>query len=214
VALKRAVWCQAMAAGRLLGAGVLGHSLGALTDGVLGQFSRQKQTDSGLDFSAGDGGPTVVVGQTGGLGSDPLEDVVDKRVHDAHGLAADASVGVNLLHHLVDVDGVALPPPPAALVLATTTCGLCLGGGLLRSLRCWFGSHDCKLTVLPNRPRILLYRASVLQKVSSRFAPPFRAWRTTRGGVSLGLRYSHAIQVRILLSFVLPTFILIASSSR
>ena len=186
---------QVKTADRLLGAGVLGHSLGSLTDGVLGQFTGQQKTDSGLDLSAGDGGPAVVVGQTGSLGSDPLEDVVDKRVHDAHGLAADASVGVHLLHHFVDVDGVALPPPLAALAtLARRASGLCLGGGLLRSLRCWFGSHvDCKLTVLPNRLRILLYRATVLQTVSSRLCPPIRTWRTTGGGGGLSV---HCIDER------------------
>jgi len=30
-----------------------------------------------------------VVGQLGGFIGDPLEDVVDKRVHDTHGLAGD-----------------------------------------------------------------------------------------------------------------------------
>ena len=39
----------------LLAAGVLGDSLGTLADGVLGEFTGQKETDSGLDLSAGDG---------------------------------------------------------------------------------------------------------------------------------------------------------------
>ena len=66
----------------LLAAGVLGDGLGALTHGVLGQLSGQKQTDSGLDFSAGDGGLPVVVGKTRGLGGDALEEVIHERVHD------------------------------------------------------------------------------------------------------------------------------------
>ena len=41
--------------GSLLGAGVLGHSLGSLGHGVLGQLSGQKETDGSLDLSAGDG---------------------------------------------------------------------------------------------------------------------------------------------------------------
>ena len=114
----------------LLGAGVLGHSLGSLRYGVLGQLTGQEETDSGLDLSAGDGGPPVVVGQTGSLGGDALEDIVDKAVHDGHGLAGDTGVGVHLLQHFVDVDGVRLPPPPLPL-LVTSTCGLGLGGGLL-----------------------------------------------------------------------------------
>ena len=92
----------------LLGAGVLGDGLGSLRDGVLGQLSGQEEPDSGLDLPGGDGGPLVVVGQTGGLGSDPLEDIVDEGVHDAHGLGGDTSVGVDLFQHLIDVDGIGL----------------------------------------------------------------------------------------------------------
>ncbi|XP_053117304.1 uncharacterized protein LOC128329717 [Hemicordylus capensis] len=58
-----------------------------------------------LDLPGSDGGALVVVGQAGGLGGDALEDVVDEGVHDAHGLGGDAGVGVDLLQHLVDVDG-------------------------------------------------------------------------------------------------------------
>ncbi len=116
----------------LLAAGVLGHSLGSLRHSVLGQLTREQETDSGLDFTAGDGGAVVVVGQTGGLSSNALKDVVDKAVHDGHGLAGDTSVGVHLLQHLVDVDGVRLPPPPLPL-LVPGTGGLSLGGGLLGS---------------------------------------------------------------------------------
>ena len=45
----------------LLGAGVLGYSLGSLRHGVLGQFSGEEQTDSGLDLSGGDGASSVVM---------------------------------------------------------------------------------------------------------------------------------------------------------
>ncbi|XP_039766800.1 uncharacterized protein LOC100093316 [Ornithorhynchus anatinus] len=41
------------------------------------------------------------VRQAGSLAGDALEDVVDERVHDAHGLGRDARVGVDLLQHLV-----------------------------------------------------------------------------------------------------------------
>ena len=70
----------------LLGAGVLGDGLGSLRDGVLGQLSGQEETDRGLDLARGDGGPLVVVSQLGGFSSNPLKQIVDKRVHDAHGL--------------------------------------------------------------------------------------------------------------------------------
>ena len=117
----------------LLGARVLGDGLGTFADGVLGELSGQEQAHGSLDFATGDRRAPVVVGQTRRLGSDAFEDVVDERVHDAHRLAADASVGVDLLQHLVDVDGVALPSPPLALLVARSH-GLRLAGGLLRSL--------------------------------------------------------------------------------
>ena len=124
----------------LLGLCVFGDGLGALTDGVLGELTRQQQTHSSLDFAAGDGRATVVVGQTRGFSCNALEDVVDEGVHDAHGFAADASVGMHLLQNFVDVDGVTLPPPPS-LLLVGGTGGLCLAGGLLSSFRCGFGWH-------------------------------------------------------------------------
>ncbi len=111
-------------ASSLFAAGVLGHGLGTLADCVLGQLSGQMEAHGSLDFPAGDGVLLVVVSQAGGLGSDTLEDVVHERVHDAHGLAGDAGVGVDLLQDLVDVDGVALLAGLSPLLLA-------LGGGLL-----------------------------------------------------------------------------------
>jgi len=117
----------------LLAAGVFGHSFGALAHGVLGELTGQKETYSCLDLPGSQSRPPVVVGQSRGLGGDALEDVVHERVHDGHGLAANASVGVHLLQDLVDVDGVRLPPPLPAL-LVSSALGLCLRGGLLRSL--------------------------------------------------------------------------------
>ena len=149
-------------AGALLGAGVLGDSLGTLTDGVLGQLTRQKKTDSSLDLSACDGGAAVVVCQTGGFSSDALKDVIHKGVHDGHGFAGDTSVGMYLLHHLVDVDAVAFPPPPPAL-LVPSTLGLCLRGGLLGSLTSGFGCHlsrdsKCKRKTAVQSFKTLLYQ--------------------------------------------------------
>lgn len=119
----------------LLGRSVLGDGLGSLTDGVLGQFSGQEQTNSCLDLATRDRRTTVVVSETGSLGSDTFEDVVDEAVHDAHGLGADSSVWVDLLQDFVDVDGVRLSSSPL-LLLVSGPCGLGLGRGLLRSLRC------------------------------------------------------------------------------
>ena len=76
VALKRAVLVRNATMRRLFAAGVLGDSLCALTDGVLRQFTGQKETDSGLDLSACNRRPLVVVSQSGCLSGDSLEDVV------------------------------------------------------------------------------------------------------------------------------------------
>lgn len=125
----------------LLGRRVLGDGLRALADGVLGQLSGQQQTDGRLDLATGDRRTTVVVRETGRLGGDALEDVVDEAVHDRHRLAADARVGVDLLEHLVDVDGVRLSSSALALLVAGPH-GLRLAGGLLRSLARWFRWHS------------------------------------------------------------------------
>ena len=117
----------------LLGAGVLGDSLGALRDGVLGELTGEEEPDSGLDLAGGDGGPLVVVSQTAGLSSDSLKEIVDEGVHDAHGLGGDTSVGVDLLEDLVDVDGVGLLPLVLLLLLVALGDGLGGLAGLLGS---------------------------------------------------------------------------------
>ena len=106
----------------LLGRSVLGHGLGAFRDGVLGELTREQESDGGLDFSGRDGGLGVVLGQLGGFGGDSLEDVVHERVHDEHALGRDAGVWVHLLQHLVDVDAVRL--------LSFLGSTLATGGGL------------------------------------------------------------------------------------
>ena len=75
---------------------------------MFSQFSGEEEPDSGLDFPGGDGGPLVVVGKTGSFGSNALKDVIDKRVHDAHGLGGYTGVGVDLFQDLVDVDSIRL----------------------------------------------------------------------------------------------------------
>ena len=92
---------------------------------MLGQFTGQEKSDSGLDFSAGDGGSPVVVGETGSLGGDSLKDIIHEAVHDIHGFAGNTGIGMYLLQHLVDVDSIALPPPPLSLLIPSS-----LGFGL------------------------------------------------------------------------------------
>ena len=71
---------------------------------MLGQFTRQDQSNGRLDFSGRHGRLLVVSGQLGGFSRDLFEDVVDEGVHDAHRLGGDAGVRVHLLQDLVDVD--------------------------------------------------------------------------------------------------------------
>ena len=127
--------------GDLLGAGVLGDSLGTLGDSVLGKLSGEEEPDSGLDLPRGDGGPLVVVCKTAGLSSNTLKQVVDKRVHDAHGLGGDTGVRVHLLQDLVDVDGIRLLPLLVLLLLIAL--GDSLGGlaGLGSSFSRGLGRH-------------------------------------------------------------------------
>ncbi len=93
---------------------------------MIGRLTGEQEPHSGLDLPGGDGGPLVVEGKAGGLGGDPLEDVGDEGVHDAHDLGGDAGVGVHLLQDLLDVDdGIGLLPPLLALLLVS------LGDGFL-----------------------------------------------------------------------------------
>ena len=54
--------------------------------------------------------PLVVVGKSGDLCCNALEDVILKAVHDAHGLGTDSCVRVDLLQEFVNVDRIALLP--------------------------------------------------------------------------------------------------------
>ena len=114
----------------LLGAGVLGDSLGTFRDGMFGQFTGEEKPDGGLDLPGGDGGPLVVVGQAGSFSSDTFEDIVDERVHDAHGFGGDTSVGMDLLQHLVDVDSVRFLPFLGTLLVTLGDVLLSLAGFL------------------------------------------------------------------------------------
>ncbi|KAM9770706.1 uncharacterized protein ACNS7B_011687 [Menidia menidia] len=117
--------------------------------GVLGQLTGQQEANSRLDLPGGDGGALVVVSQAGGLRGDPLEDVVDEGVHDAHRLGGNPGVGMDLLEHLIDVDGVALLPGLSLLLssfaggFSDGFLGALLGRGLggfrhYKSLQCGY----------------------------------------------------------------------------
>ena len=89
-------FCAAAHGAGSLGGGELGHSLGALGHGVLGQLARQDEAHSGLDLARGHCGLLVVAGQLGGLSGNLLEDVSDEGVQDGDGPGGDTSVRVDL----------------------------------------------------------------------------------------------------------------------
>jgi len=99
---------------------------------VLGELTREEETDSGLDLTGGEGVALVVATEVDGLGGDALEDVVDEGVHDGHTTLGDTGVRVNLLEHTVDVTGVGFDTLLLALISALlgALSGL-LGGWLL-----------------------------------------------------------------------------------
>ena len=140
----------------LLRAGVLSHRLGTLRDCMLGQLARQQKPYSSLYLPRSDGRPRstrghynltavflplVVVSELACLSSNTLEQVVDERVHDAHGLGGDTGVRVHLLENLVDVDGVGLLPLSLLLLLVSLGDGLSLAR-LGSSLSGGLGWHD------------------------------------------------------------------------
>ena len=106
-----------------------GDGLRSFGNGVFGKFSRKHQANSSLDFSAGESCLLVVSGKFSGFRGNPLEDIVDERVHDGHSLLGDTSIRVDLFEDLVDVRRVGLG---TLLGLAATGAGLLGGlGGLL-----------------------------------------------------------------------------------
>ena len=84
---------------------------------MLGQLSGEEKSHGSLDLPRSDGASLVVVSKTAGFSRDTLEDVVHERVHDRHSLGGDTGVRVDLLQHLVDVDGVRFLPPPLLLLV-------------------------------------------------------------------------------------------------
>ena len=77
----------------------------------------------------------VVVSQSRGFSGNSLEDIVDERVHNRHGFAADPCVRMDLLQDFVDVGGVRLLAGLLPFLVPNSRSGLL--PGLLGS----FGRH-------------------------------------------------------------------------
>ena len=71
---------------------------------MLGELTWEEESDGGLDLAGGESVLLVISDESSTLSGDLLEDVVDERVHDAHGSLGDAGLGVDLLEDSVDVD--------------------------------------------------------------------------------------------------------------
>ena len=84
---------------------VLGDGLGSLRNSVPGELSGEDELDGRLDLPRAESSPLVEPDELGSLSGNPVEGVMDEGVHDVHGLLGDTNVGVDLLQHLVDVDG-------------------------------------------------------------------------------------------------------------
>lgn len=108
---------------------------------MLGQLTGEDEADSSLNLLGGDGRTLVVGSQLGGLASDALENVVDKRVHDVHALLGNVGLRVALAQDLEDVRAVGLVAGLAAG--ASRGSGLLggLSGGLTSGLLFSFGCH-------------------------------------------------------------------------
>ena len=65
-------------------AGVLGHSFGAFTDGMLSKFTRQVKSHGCLDLARAEGLLFVVAHELSSLPSNLFKDVVNEGVHDRH----------------------------------------------------------------------------------------------------------------------------------
>ena len=105
----------------LLAACVLCHSFRSFADSVLGQLSGQEQTNRSLNFSRRNGRFLVVVGQTRSFTGNSLKNIIHERVHDAHSLAGDTSIGVDLLQNFVNIDSIAFFTFGSSLLAATNS---------------------------------------------------------------------------------------------
>ena len=135
----------------LFGARVLRHCLSTFADSMLRQLARKEESHRRLDFARRDGSPLVLVSKSRCFTSDPFEDVVDERVHDAHRATGYTNIGMDLLQNLVDETTIAFLPRSlplhhlcSSLSSFASLFRALLSGTLLRTLhRRWLstGTH-------------------------------------------------------------------------
>ena len=98
---------------------------------MLSQFTRKNKSHRSLDLARCDGRLLVVTSKSRRFLRKLFEDVIDEAVHDAHGLAGDPDIRVNLLQNLEDVDLVGLNDLLHPLLLLVSSTGAGLFGSFL-----------------------------------------------------------------------------------
>ena len=93
---------------------------------MLGELSRQQETNRRLDLSRRQRMFLVILDEFRRLRADLVEHIVDEAVHDAHRALRDTGIRMHLLQHSVDVDRICLH---GLLMVAFLRAGL--GGSLL-----------------------------------------------------------------------------------
>ena len=86
----------------------LRHCLRSLRNRMLGQFSRENQTNSSLNLSSPHSALVVHTSQMTSLCHDSLENVRNKRVHHSHSLLRNSTLRMHLLQNLVNIGSIGI----------------------------------------------------------------------------------------------------------
>lgn len=127
---------------RLLGTIILGNSLDTIRNGMLGQLSGKDKSDGSLNLFAANGGSLVVGSNLASLAGSTFKDIINKAVHDGHGLLGDVHIGMALAQNLENVGRVGFVT--GATTLSGSTRGLLdggFGGSFTGRLLFSFGGH-------------------------------------------------------------------------
>ena len=70
---------------------------------MLGEFSRQHETNSRLNLATAQSSLLTERRKTTGLSGNTIKDIVNEGVHDGHALLGDTRIGMDLLENAVNV---------------------------------------------------------------------------------------------------------------
>lgn len=209
------------------------NSFSSFRHRVLGQLPRKNQPHSCLDITGQHRSAVVSLPKSCRFPSKPLENVVDKRVHDGHRFGRDPCVWMDLLQHLVDEVGVLLflpwlplllplpslltpqrflrsvgwPTPPSLRSRCTSSSGL-RWSGLLRT------SSLLRHHVEPLRPNEMITNTRTNVGVVCGNAQGSRKCRSTADEIVfgyelhiVGMRYLYTLELGSKLSWVQIVFV-------